>query len=166
MSVCPSRLPRRHHRRTINVARQYLGRALDQNGYVLDIHTQRQRDTAAAKKFSRKLPKGLGYMPRVVTDKLKSSGAALRYLLPGVEHRQHRYLKNRVENSRQLTRQREWHRQGFKSPGQAQRFLASYVSIVQHFRPRCRRFWAAEYRREMTQRFEPWWEIRGTPMTV
>jgi putative transposase len=166
MSACPSRLPRRHHRRTINVARQYLGRAVDQNGYVLDIQAQRQRDTAAAKKFSRKLPKGLGYMPRVVTDKLKSSGAALRDLLPGIEHRRHRYLNNRVENSHHPTRQRERHMQGFKSPGQAQRFPASYVSIVQHFRPRCHRFWAAEYRREMTQRFEPWPEIIGTPMAT
>jgi putative transposase len=130
MSACPSRLRRRHHRRTINVARQYLGRAVDQNGYVLDIQAQRQRDTAAAKKLSRKLPKGLRYMARVVTDKLKSSGAALRDLLPGIEYRQHRYLNNRVENSQQPTRQRERHMQGFKSPGQAQRFLASYGPIA------------------------------------
>jgi putative transposase len=108
----------------------------------------------------------LGHMPRVVTDKLKSSGAALRDLLPGVEHRRHRYLNNRVENSHHPTRQRERHMQGFKSPGQAQRFLASYVSIVQHFRPRCHRFWAAEYRRENTQRFDPWREIIGTPMAT
>jgi transposase-like protein len=107
MSVCLSRLPRRHHRRMINVARQYLWRAVDQNGYVIDIQTQRQRDTTAAKEFSRKLPKGMGYMPRVVTDKLKSSGAALRDRLPGIEHRRHRYLNNRIENSLQPTRQRE-----------------------------------------------------------
>jgi putative transposase len=135
VSPCPSRLPRRHHRRTINVARQHLGGAVDQNGYVLDIQTQRQRDTAAAKKFSRKLPKGLGYMPGVVTDKLKSSGAALRDLLPSVERRQHRYFNNRGENLHQPTRQREQHMQGFKSPGQAQRFLASVLSIVNTIAP-------------------------------
>jgi putative transposase len=105
-------------------------------------------------------------MPRVVTDKPKSSGAALRDLQPGIEHRQHRYLNNRVENSHQPTRQRERHLQGFKSPGQAQRFLAPYGLIAQHSRPRRYRFWAAEYRREMTQRFETWREIIGTPMAA
>jgi putative transposase len=85
---------------TINGERQYLWRAVDQNGYVLDILVQRRRDTAAAKKFFQKLIKGLTYVPRViVTDQLKSYGAALRELLPRVEHRQHRYLNNRAENS-------------------------------------------------------------------
>jgi putative transposase len=105
-------------------------------------------------------------MPQVITDKLKSSDVAVRDLFPGVEHRQHRYLINCVENSHQPTRQRERQVQGFKSPGRAQRFLASYVPIVQHFRPRRQRFWAAEYHRGMTQRFEPWREIIGTPMAA
>jgi len=44
----------------------------------------------AAKRFFRKLLKGLQYVPRVIiTDKLKSYGAAKREILPGVEHRQH-----------------------------------------------------------------------------
>jgi putative transposase len=58
---------------------------------------QRRRDKQAAKKFFRKLLKGLTYVPRViVTDQLKSYGAAKREFLPSVEHRQHRYLNNRV----------------------------------------------------------------------
>ena len=70
-------------------------------------------------------------MPRVIiTDKLKSYGAAKREILPGVEHRQHRYLNNRAENSHQPTRQRERRMQGFKSPGHAQRFLAAYGPIA------------------------------------
>jgi putative transposase len=61
---------------------------VDQDGHVLDILVQRRRDTAAAKKFFRKLLKGLTYVPRViVTDKLKSYAAAKREILPGVEHR-------------------------------------------------------------------------------
>ena len=65
---------------------------------MLDILVQRRRDKKAAKKFFRKLLKGLTYVPRViVTDKLKSYGAAKREILPGVEHRQHRYLNNRAE---------------------------------------------------------------------
>jgi putative transposase len=76
----------------------YLWRAVDQDGNVLDILVQRRRDKRAAKKFFCKLLKGLSYVPRViVTDKLKSYGAAKREILPGVKHRQHRYLNNRAE---------------------------------------------------------------------
>jgi putative transposase len=85
---------------TINGQRHYLWRAVDQDGHVLDILVQRRRDKIAAKTFFRKLLKGLRYIPRViVTDQLRSYGAAVRELLPGVEHRQHRYLNNRAENS-------------------------------------------------------------------
>jgi putative transposase len=102
---------------TINGERHYLWRAVDQDGNVLDILVQRRRDKSAAEKFFRKLLKGCQYVPRViVTDKLKSYSAAKRQVLPSVEHRQHRYLNNRAENSRQPTRQRERHMQGFKSP--------------------------------------------------
>src|SRR5499426_1405915 len=62
------------------------------------------------------LLKGLGYVPRVIiTDKLASYGVAKCELLPGVEHRQHRYLNNRAENSHQPTRQRGRHMRGLKS---------------------------------------------------
>jgi putative transposase len=80
---------------TINGERHYLWRAVDQDGHVLDILVQSRRNTKAAKKFFRKLLKGLLYVPRVIiTDQLKSYGAATRELLPGVEHRQSRYLNN------------------------------------------------------------------------
>jgi putative transposase len=109
---------------TINGAQHYLWRAVDQEGHVLDILVQSRRNTQAAKKFFCELRKGLTYVPRVIiTDKLKSYGAAKRELLPSVEHRQHRYLHNRAENSHQPTRQRERRMQGFKSSGHAQRFL-------------------------------------------
>jgi putative transposase len=101
--------------------RHYLWRAAEQEGTVLDILAQRRRDKRAAKKFFRKLLKGLTYVPRVIiTDKLKSYAAAKREILPGVEHRQHRYLNNRAENSHQPTRQRERHMHRFKSPAHAQ----------------------------------------------
>jgi putative transposase len=93
---------------TIQGTRHYLWRAVDQDGLVLDILVQRRRNKKAAKKFFRKLLKGLTYVPRVIiTDKLKSYGAAKQEILPGVEHRQRRYLNNRAENSHQPTRQRE-----------------------------------------------------------
>lgn len=49
--------------------------------------------------------------------------------MPGVEHRQHKGLNNRAENSRQPTRRREWQVKRFKSPGQAQRFLSAHDQI-------------------------------------
>ena len=146
---------------TINGQRHYLWRAVDQDDNVLDILVQSRRNQQAAKKFFRTLLKGLQYVPRVIiTDKLKSYGAAKREILPGVEHRQSRYLNNRCENSHRPTRQREYHMQGFKSAGHAQRFLSAYGPIAQHFRPR--RHLLSAYREEMRNRFESWAEITGT----
>jgi putative transposase len=124
------------------------------------ILVQRRRDKQAAKTFFRKLLKGCQYIPRVIiTDTLKSYEAAKRELLPGVDHRQHRYLNNRAENSHQPTRQRERRMQGFKSPGHAQRFLSAYGPIAQHCRPRRHLLPAAKYRREMQQRLLTWQDI-------
>jgi putative transposase len=100
---------------TIHGERHDLWRTVDQDGNILDILVQRRRDKTAAKRFFRKLLKGLTYVPRVIiTEQLKSYGAALREILPDVEHRQHRYLNNRAENSHQPTRQREWRMGRFK----------------------------------------------------
>jgi putative transposase len=137
---------------TINKERHDLWRAVDQEGHVLDILVQRRRDKRAAKRFFHKLLKGLTYVPRVIiTDKLRSYGAAKREMLPRVEHRQHRYLNNRAENAHQPTRQRERRLPGFKSPGHAQRFLAAYGPIIEHFRPRRHLCSAPAYRQKMAQ---------------
>jgi putative transposase len=148
---------------TITGQRHDLWRAVDQDDNVLDILVQSRRHQQAAKQCFRKLLKGLKYVPRVViTDKLKSYGAAKREILPGVEHRQSRYLNNRCENSHRPTRQREHRMQGFKSPGHAQRFLSAYGPISQHFRPRRHLLSASAYRHEMKQRFESWAEVTDT----
>jgi putative transposase len=149
---------------TIRGERHYLWRAVDQDGHVLDILVQRRRHKAAAKKFFRRLLKGLKYVPRVmVTDKLKSYEAAKRDMLPSVEHRQHRYLNDRAENSHQPTRLRERRMQGFKSPGHAQRFLSAYGPMAQHFRPRRHRWSASAYRQEMRHRFDTWQDLTDLP---
>jgi putative transposase len=137
----------------------YLWRAVDQDGVVLDILVQSRRDGKAAKRFFKKLLKGLQYVPRViVTDKLKSYGVAKREILPDVEHRQSRYLNNRAENSHQPTRRRERHMQGFKSPEQAQGFLSAHGFIYQHFRPRRHQMNAIDYRAARAQAFAVWRE--------
>jgi putative transposase len=148
---------------TINGARHDLWRAVEQDDNVLDILVQSRRKKHAAKKVFRTLLKGLPYVPRVIiTDKLKSYGAAKREILPGVEHRQSRYRNNRCENSHRPTRQRDYRMQGCKSAGHAQRFLSAYGPIAQHFRPRRHLLSASNYRQEMRNRFESWAEITGT----
>jgi putative transposase len=140
----------------------YLWRAVDQAGVVLDILVQPRRDKTAAKRFFRKLLKGLQYAPRVlITDKLQSYGAAKAELLPGVEHRQHKGLNNRAENSHQPTRERERRMRRFKSPAQAQRFLSVHGSIGSHFRPGRHRLRATVYRQRMAQRFQTWRTVTG-----
>ncbi len=122
---------------TINGKRQYLWRAVDQHGTVLDILVTSRRDAKAATRFFRKLLRGLRSVPRVlVTDKLASYGVAHRRLTPGVEHRRSKYLTNRAENSHQPTRQRERGVKRFTSAGHAQRFLSAFSGISPHFRPR------------------------------
>src|SRR5919112_4909661 len=105
--------------------RHWLWRAVDQRGMVLDVLVQGRRDKRAAKRLLRKLLKRQGRAPRVmVTDKLPSYGAAKQEVMPSVEHRRHRGLNNRAENSHQPTRRRERQMKRFKSAGQAQRFLS------------------------------------------
>jgi putative transposase len=140
----------------------YLWRAVDQDGHVLDILVQSRRSAKAAKRFFRKLLKGLQYVPRViVTDKLRSYAAAKREIIPGVEHRQSRYLNNRVEVSHQPTRRRERQMQGFKSARHAQRFLSAHCRIHNHFQLRRHRLTANDHRAVRAGAFRIWREITG-----
>jgi putative transposase len=141
----------------IQGVQHYLWRAVDQDGVVLDILVQDRRDANAAKRFFRRLLKGLQYLPRViVTDKLRSYGVAQRHLLPGVDHRQSRYLNNRAENSHRPTRRRERQMQRFKSPDQAQPFLSAHALIHGHFHPYRHRMAAATYRTIRSEAFNAW----------
>jgi putative transposase len=85
---------------TIKGKKYWLWRAVDANGYVLDLMLQSRRNKAAALRLMRKLLKDQGIAPRVmVTDKLRSYSAAKAELMPSVEHRSHKGLNNRAENS-------------------------------------------------------------------
>ena len=141
----------------INGDLQYLWRAVDQNGVVLDILVQDRRNASAAKRFFKRLLAGLKYKPRrVITDGLRSYGAAHRDLLPEVRHRTSRYLNNRAENSHRPTRRRERQMQRFKSPEQAQRFLSAHSMIYGHFRPRRHLMTADQYRHARDKAFRIW----------
>ena len=76
--------------------KHWLWRAVDQDGFVLEVLVQSRRNAKAAKRLMRKLLKGQGRSPRVmITDKLRSYGAAKHEIMPGVEYRSHKGLNNR-----------------------------------------------------------------------
>jgi len=141
--------------------KHWLWRAVDQHGAVLDILVQSRRNATAAKRLLRKLLKKQGTAPRVmITDKLASYGAARRETMPGVEHRQHRGLNNRAENSHQLNRRRERIMKRFKSAGQAQRFLSKHDQVANFFR-RPANTNAADHRNARARAFQLWAEVTG-----
>jgi len=123
---------------------------------------QSRRDTRAAKRLLHKLLKRQCRAPRVmITDKLASYGAAKRAVMPSVEHRKHKGLNNRAENSHQPTRRRERQVKRFKSPGQAQRFLSAHDGINNLFLLRRHRVPAAQHRAARTQAMQVWAEVSG-----
>ena len=147
---------------TIAGVKHWLWRAVDQTGHVLDILVQSRRDTQAAKRLLRKLLKRQCRAPRVmITDKLASYGAAKREVMPSVEHRKHKGLNNRAENSHQPTRRRERQMKRFKLAGQAQRFLSAHDGINNLFHLGRDHLPAPCYRAARTQAFRTWAEVTG-----
>ena len=112
----------------------WLWRAVDDEGEILDLLVQRRRDAKAAARLMRKLLKKHGFAPALlVTDKLRSYGAARRRLRLSVRHEQGLRKNNRAENSHLPVRRRERKMQRFKSPGSAQRFLSVHASVQNTF---------------------------------
>jgi putative transposase len=141
--------------------KHWLWRAVDQHGTVLDILVQSRRNAKAAERLLRKLLKKQRIAPRVmITDKLASYAVAKRVVMPGVEHRQHKGLNNRAENSHQPTRRRERIMKRFKSAGQAQRFLSVHDQVGNLFR-RPANTNATEHREARASAFVAWAEVTG-----
>src|SRR5919202_1800858 len=148
----------------INIAgaTHWLWRAVDQHGIVLDVLVQSRRDAKAAKRLLRKRLKRQGRAPLVmITDKLASYAAAKQDLLPSLEHRRHKGLNNRAENSHQPTRRRERQMKRFKSPGQVQRFLSTRDPINNLSHLRRDHVTAVEYRAARARAYAVWAEVTG-----
>src|SRR4030081_61418 len=112
----------------------YLWRAVDAEGEVLDVLVQSRRNKRAALKLMRRLLKKFGFVPdKLVTDDLRSYGAAARDLGIAKRHERGRWRNNRAENSHQPTRRRERKMQGFKRAGSAQRFLSFHAAAYNTF---------------------------------
>ena len=121
---------------TINGEKRWLWRAVDQDGYVLDEIAQARRDTKAAQRLLTRLLRKQGVAPRrMITDKLGSYAAAKSLILPKVEHRSHKGLNNRAENSHFPLRKRERAMQGFRSWSGLQRFVSIFSSVRNLFVP-------------------------------
>ena len=142
--------------------RHYLWRAVDQDGDLIDILVQRHRNARAATRFFRKLLKGQESTPwRLVTDKLRSYGAAHLNIMPSVNHDTRRYANNRAEVSHQPTRQRERLMRGFRSAGQAQRFLTVHGAVQNLFRLGRHHLRSANYRLLRDRSFKEWSAATG-----
>jgi putative transposase len=145
---------------TVRGERRYLWRAVDQDGDVLDILVQKRKNKQAAVRFFKKLMKGQGRSARlIVTDKLPSYGAARKVIMPTSMHCHERYANNRAEVSHEHTRTQERQMRRFKSPGQAQRFLAVHSQVHNLFRVGRHLLWAANYRLLRTRSFETWQQV-------
>ena len=140
--------------------RQYLWRAVDEDGDVIDILVQSRRDRRAAARFFRKLLTGQGCEPRrLITDKLRSYSAAHRTVMPSVVHITDQYANNRAEVSHQPTRQRERQMRRFKSAAHAQRFLSVHGPVQNLFRVGRHLFRAVHHRLLRTRSFRIWDEV-------
>jgi transposase-like protein len=114
--------------------RFWLWRAVDDEGEVLDLLVQRRRDARAAAKLMRKLLKSQGFAPEtLITDKLRSYGAAKTQLGLSARHEQGVRKNNRAENSHLPVRRRERKMRRFKSPGSAQRLLSVHAAVDNTF---------------------------------
>ena len=138
---------------------QYLWRAVDQDGEVVDVFLQARRDGKAAKRFFKRLLKNhTGELRKIVTDKLRSYGVAHRALIPDTIHDTTQYANNRAEVSHQPTRVRERGMRRFKSTQQAQRFLSVHAMVYNLFNLGRHLISAEHYRLFRQRAFASWKE--------
>ena len=141
----------------INGKQQYLWRAVDQDGEIVDVFLQSRRDGAAAMLFFKRLLRRDGGEPReIVADKLRSYGVAQRELIPETIHNTSQYANNRAELSHQPTRVRERGMRRFKSAAQARRFLNIHAAVYNLFNLGRHLVGAKHYRKLRTDAFERW----------
>lgn len=139
----------------------WLWRAVDQKGLVLDEILQCRRDKRAAKRLLRKLIKRRGLPKRIIADKLRSYSAAKRELTPGPEHRTHKGLNYRAENSHLPFRKCERCVQVFRSLGGLQRYVSYHSAIRNTFFAPARRRSAIQIRYHRMEALDAWKAAAG-----
>ena len=136
--------------------RQYLWRAVDQDGDVIDVLVQSRRGRALLSEIA----ESEGPAPHwLITDKLQSYGAAHRVVMPSVVHRTDQYANNRAEVSRQPTRQRERQLRRFPSAAHAQGFLSVHGGVLNLLRVGRHLLRVVHHRLLRTRAFGVWREV-------
>ena len=138
----------------------WLWRLVDSLGEEIEILLQKRRNAKAAVRFLKKALHRVGCPPRVfVTDKLKSYNKAKKSILKSTEHRSHKGLNNRAENSHQPTREKERQMRKFKTPSSAQRFLSSMGQMLNILKVGRYKNSAKNYRQKMKEALATFDEI-------
>ena len=117
----------------INGEMRYLWRAVDHEGEVLESFVSKERDKAAALKFIKKAMKRHGRPQAIVTDRLRSYGAALKEIGNAERQETGRRLNNRAENSHLPLRRRERAMNRFRRMKTLQKFASVHASVHNHF---------------------------------
>ena len=117
----------------INGEMHYLWRAVDHEGEVLESYVTKTRDKAAALAFIKRAMERHGRPEAVVTDGLRSYGAALKEIGNADRHEVGRWLNNRAENSHQPFRRRERAMERFRRMKTLQKFAAVHGTVHNHF---------------------------------
>lgn len=135
-----------------------LWRTVDQDGFALDVVVQSHSNASVAKRLMRKLLKRQGLVPRVmITDKLRSYGAAKREIMPSVKLRSHKGMNSQAENSHQPTQPRVMKR--LKSPRQLQRFVSIHDPVASLFNLPRHEMTSTDFRDMRSLAMQTWHEI-------
>jgi len=130
----------------------WLWKLVDSLGEEIEILLQKRRNAKVAIRFLKKALHRVGFSPRVlISDKLRSYKKAKKSILKSTEHRSHKRLNNRAENSHQPTREKERQMRGFKAPASAQRFLSSMGAIMNLLKVGRYKHSAQEYRKRLKE---------------
>ena len=140
----------------INGVQHYLWRAVDHEGEVLESFVTKMRDKAAALKFIKKALKRHGRIKAVVTDRLRSYGAALKEIGAADLQQTGRRLNNRAENSHLPFRRRERAILRFRKMKTLQKFSAVHASFHNHFNQERHLVSREEYRTRRSAALAEW----------
>jgi putative transposase len=143
----------------INGETHYLWRAVDHEGEVLESYVTKRRDRKAALKFLRKSMKRHGQPHVIVTDKLRSYGAAMKVIGNADRQETSRWLNNRAENSHLPFRRRELAMQRFRSMRSLQKFASVHASFHNHFNPQRHLYSRNNFKHNRTVALNEWRQV-------
>jgi putative transposase len=146
----------------INGETHYLWRAVDHEGEVLESYVTKRRDRKAALKFLKKIMKRHGQPEAVVTDKLRSYGAAMKVIGNASRQDTGRWRNNRAENSHLPFRRREHAMLRFRRMQSLQKFASVHASIYNHFNQQRHLYSRDNFKLNRTTALSEWKQLCST----